>query len=179
MTDPLVNRMTNTINGYIYAGQVEKMQAMCDGSTFDPFLTKYGEQVIVSAMREKPLSLDYGLKARAMLVRKVISLGVDLKPAYLELTGAAGLDEAGKAKVLKPAAMLNTILASPPIDPRLHISSSSLDEFLVLIPLEFIRKSRQCDEASTRRFRVGLEQELLAYGTTKVKGKFLEEALGL
>jgi hypothetical protein len=171
--------MTNMINGYIYAGQVDRMEAMCEGSTFDPFLTKYGEQVIVSAMREKPLSLDYGLKARAMLVRKVISLGVDLMPAYLELTGAAGLDEVGKAKALKPAAMLKTILASPPIDPRLHISASSLDEFLVLIPLDVIRKSRKCEEASTRRFRVGLEKELLAYGTNKVKGKFIEDALGL
>lgn len=177
--DPLVRRMSERLMTFIYAGSVDKMETVCSGDTYNPVLTKYGSMIVVEAMQTKPLTIPYGLKARAILVKKVMSLGVDLTPAFLELTGATEIDESGKIKALKPAAMLKTILASPPIDVRLHISSSSLDEFLMLIPLDVIQKSRKCDEAAKRRFEITRETELLAYGSTKVKGQVLEESLGL
>jgi hypothetical protein len=179
MTDPLVSKMTNTCSTYVYAGQIDKMTDLCEGNTYDGMLTKFGNDVVIDALRVQPLSLKYGLQTRTMLFKKVMSLGVDLSPAFLVLSGADDLDEAGRAKALKPAAMLKTILASPPIDLRLHASRYSLDDFLVLIPLEVIKKSRKNEEALRRRFEITHEPDLLKYGTNKTKGKFVEEALGL
>lgn len=179
MVDPLVSRMTNACSGYVYAGQVDKMAEMCEGDTFDRVLTNFGNEFVIDAMKTAPLSLKYGFQARTMLIKKVLSLGVDLSHAFLVLSGTGDLDEAGRAKALKPAAMLKTILASPPMDLRVHISRHSLDDFLVLIPLEVIKKSRKNEEALRRRFEITHEPDLLRYGSTKTKGKFVEEALGL
>lgn len=177
--EPMVRRMSEKFMVYIYNGCVEKMEAICSDDTYNSLLTKYGNIIVVQAMKTSPLSMTPGLKARSILVKKVLSLGVDLTPAFQKLTGADVVDQAGKAKALPPDEMLKTILASHPKDVRLLISSYCLDEFLVMIPLKVIKKSRKCDEAIRRRFEISGETDLLAFASTNLKGQVLEESLGL
>lgn len=179
MSDPLRNTLSRTITSDISVGNVDRMKQFCDGGNWDGMLKAYGHEFLVDAFRERPINLQYGLQARVILVQKIISLGVDLGKTFLEIAHGGDLSPAEWVKALKPGAMIRAILKAPERNLGLTSAYQNLDEFLITIPIETIKRNAKHPEALLRRFNLTSEVELMQYASNAQKGKIIEDALGL
>lgn len=179
MTDPLVNRFGNMLAGYVYTGDVEAMSNTCISDSFDGIFKAHGSFLVTKAMEGRPLNMERGLEARNLLIRKIAGLGVDLTKCFVDEVHGVTISDEVRAKASTPAAMLRSILNAPERNPRLYNALQNLDDFLVTIPVEVIRKNKRGAEAFQRRFAMTQEPDLLSYASNKQKASVLSDELGI
>lgn len=177
--DPLVRRILENLSACLSDGNEDQMAAFTRKNIYDGVLKAHGHQVLVNVMSSNWINVPTGVRLRHDLLQKMISLGVDPIPVFLEVAYRGHLPAEKLAAASRPSMIVKEILSRS----RMYTESGyflySLDSFLSILPRETIGKLRSHPEAFSRLFDITGDRELLKFVSNKRKGQVLTDDLGM
>lgn len=177
--DPLAHRLRESLTTYVACGSSEQLASYTKSDANDGMLKAYGHQFLVAVMKTELIAVREGIQLRQDFLNKMISLGVDPVPAFLDIAYRGHLTEEKRGVASRPSMIIKEILSRPKMFYGTKMYQGSLDSFLLIVPKETIGKLKCHREAFQRIFDMSGDRELLKFVDNKTKGLALSEDLGM
>lgn len=178
-SDPLVRRIFNNLSACLADGDEAKMAAYTKQGTYDGVLKAHGHKILLDVMSSNWINVPTGIYLRNDLLQKMIALGVDPIPVFLEVAYRGHLPEEKRTAASRPSMIVKEILSRPRMFTESGFFLYSLDGFLPILPRETIGKLKSHPEAFSRLFDLTGDRELLKFTSNKRKGQVLADDLGM
>lgn len=177
--DPLALRIRESLTSFVACGSADQMASYTKSDAHDGMLKAYGHDFLVGIMKTELIAVREGIQLRQEFLQKLISIGVDPVPAFLEVAYRGHLTEGNRTAASRPSMILREILSRPKMFYGTTIYQGSLDSFLLAVPKAAIAKLKCHPEAFGRIYDMTGDRDLLKFVDNKRKGHALSEDLGM
>lgn len=178
-SDPLAQRILKSLTSHVACGSINEMSSFTQSDTYDGILKAHGHDLLLAVMKTELIAVREGIELRQDLLQKMITLGVDPVPVFLEVAHRGHLPAEKRAAASRPSMILKEILSRPKMFNGTMIYQGSLDSFLLMLPKETIAKLKCHPEAFQRIYDMTGDRDLLKFVDNKRKGQALTEDLGM